>query len=121
MTHAELQYEYEHTIAPFLYKLGNFSDKAEFSNNSKLSFLTNWTSPIDDPDIELEKVTETGKQDAAALGAIFAQRYRGILGFQSEDSWQVWTAAATRDQVSAMSTQPATLLTTLPRIRLERL
>ncbi|KAH9922704.1 phosphoglycerate mutase-like protein [Fomitopsis serialis] len=91
-------YEYEHTIAPFLYKLGNFSDRHAFSDDSSLSFLTNWTSPIDDPDKEIEKVTKTGKQDAAALGAIFAQRYNSILGFKNEDSWKFWSASATRDQ-----------------------
>ncbi|TFY67063.1 hypothetical protein EVJ58_g1861 [Rhodofomes roseus] len=99
--HADIygnDYEYEHIIAPFLYKLGNFSDKQAFSGNSFLSFLSNWTSPIDDPDAEIEKVTDTGKQDAAALGAVFAQRYQDILGINDEDSFKVWTAAATRDQ-----------------------
>ncbi|KAI0734821.1 histidine phosphatase superfamily, partial [Fomitopsis betulina] len=104
--HADIygnDYEYEHIIAPFVYKLGNFSDKQVFSGNPALSFLTNWTSPIDDPDAELEKVTGSGKQDAAALGAIFAQRYSGILGGQGEDSWKIWAAVATRDQDTSIA------------------
>lgn len=84
--------------------------------------MTDWTSPIDDPDTELEKVTETGKQDAAALGAIFAHRYSGILGVQGEESWKVWTAAATRDQVSVIMFGTFVMsLIALPRILPERL
>lgn len=109
----DIQYEYEHIIAPFVYKLGNFSDKQVFSGNPALSFLTNWTSPIDDPDAELEKVTGSGKQDAAALGAIFAQRYSGILGGQGEDSWKIWAAVATRDQVRFMLATSVALLMNL--------
>ena len=72
--------------------------------------MVNWTSPVEDPDNELEKVTETGKSDAAALGAIFAQKYSNILSTQGEDSWKIWTAAATRDQVSSAPSIFATSL-----------
>jgi acid phosphatase len=96
-----LQYEYENIISPFLYKLGNFTDKQSFGGDPAVAFLTNWTSPIDDPKSEIEKVTDTGKTDAAALGALIAQRYPDILTVNGTDPFRVWTGAATRDEDTA--------------------
>lgn len=94
-------YEYENIISPFLQKLGNYSDKSAFTADSSLAFLANWTSPITDPEEQLEKVTEMGKQDAGALGALIAQRYEGILKTNRSQPFKVWAGEATRDQDTA--------------------
>ena len=39
-----------------------------------------------------------------------AQKYSNILSTQGEDSWKIWTAAATRDQVSSAPSIFATSL-----------
>lgn len=93
-----LQYEYEHIIAPFLYKLGNFTDRQAFASDPALAFLVNWTSPIDDPETEIEKVTETGKVDAQALGSLIANRYSDLLNVNGTDKFRFWSASAERDE-----------------------
>ncbi|EJD41519.1 phosphoglycerate mutase-like protein [Auricularia subglabra TFB-10046 SS5] len=48
-------FEYENELAPFLYKLGNFSDRATFRDDDALAFLADWKSPIDNPEEQLEE------------------------------------------------------------------
>jgi acid phosphatase len=92
-------FEFENTLSPFLQKLGNFTDRSVFNNDSSLAFLSNWTSPYTDPEEQIEKVTDLGKVDAGALGALIAQRHKDILGGSSQ--FKVWTADASRDQDTA--------------------
>lgn len=92
------QYEYENQLAPFLYKLGNFTNRAAFSDSPRLAFLANWTSPITDPEEQLEKVTPYGKADARVLGALVAQRYPDLIGAQGAP-FRIYSGAAERDVV----------------------
>jgi hypothetical protein len=86
-------------MSPLIYKLGNFSNKAAFGDDSSLAFLVNWTSPIDDPKVQISQVTDTGKEDARALGALIADRYDDIVNSTGTDKFRIWTASAARDEV----------------------
>lgn len=96
-------WEYENTLSPFIEKLGNFTDRDVFTKDSTLAFLANWMSPYTDPDEQIEMVTDLGKADAAALGALIAQRHEGILSMTGSGQFKVWTADASRDQASGLT------------------
>ncbi|KZV93276.1 phosphoglycerate mutase-like protein [Exidia glandulosa HHB12029] len=90
-------FEYENQLAPFLYKLGNFTDRAAFAEgNSPLAFLANWTSPISDPENQIEEVTDSGKRDAQKLGGVIAQRHQALLA-NSTGEFKFWVSDADRD------------------------
>lgn len=95
-------FEYENSLAPFISKLANFSERNVWARNDALAFLVNWTSPIDDPDNEIEETTLYGREDAKALGGLVAGRYKSLLS-GSGDGFNVWTAAADRDQANTQS------------------
>lgn len=95
-------YEYENSLGPLISKLANFSSKNAWARDDTLAFLVNWTSPIDDPDEEIEETTVYGREDAKALGGLVAGRYESLLS-GSGDGFNVWTADADRDQVSFAS------------------
>lgn len=88
-------FEYENEIAPFLYKLGNFTDRAKFRDDAALAFLADWTSPIPDPEAQIEEVTDTGKRDAQKMGAVIADRHHDLLA--GADDFRIWVSDADRD------------------------
>lgn len=69
-----------------------------WARDDALSFLVNWTNPIDDPDDQIEETTVYGREDAKALGGLVAGRYESLLS-GSDEGFKVWTADADRDQV----------------------
>ena len=101
MRHTDIyanDFEYENQLAPFLYKLGNFTDRAKFADGSSpLAFLATWTSPITDPEDQIEKVTPSGKQDALKLGGVIAKRHQKLLTNTTGD-FKFWVSDASLNQ-----------------------
>lgn len=115
-------YEYENSLAPLISKLANFSSKNAWARDDALAFLVNWTSPIDDPDAEIEETTIYGREDAKALGGLVAGRYESLLSGSGE-GFNVWTADADRDQVKTQSSfsNKEDITLTLPSRKQQRL
>ena len=55
-----------------------------------LAFLADWQSPVDNPEKQLEEVTDTGKRDAQEMGGIIAHRYHDLIS-DSKD-FRVWVS-----------------------------
>lgn len=68
--------DYEKYIEPFLEKLGAPKRK-HFDGPFK--FLRKWTSPIDDPENQLEEITPQGKKDSKKVGKHLLSRYPGLV------------------------------------------
>ncbi|KAL8290606.1 hypothetical protein RQP46_002864 [Phenoliferia psychrophenolica] len=101
-------YDYENVIQPFLLKLGNVTDKAATFANTSLAFLSTYTPLLSPTNAtsQIEMVPPSGQSDAAALGKLIAN-YHSHLTVAStgagNGSWDVWTATAERDEVTASS------------------
>lgn len=70
--------DYEKYIEPFLKKL-DAAKRKEFKGEGAFSFLSNWESPIDDPDNQLEEITPAGKKDAKKVGKHLFSRYPELV------------------------------------------
>ncbi|ORY82638.1 histidine acid phosphatase-like protein [Protomyces lactucae-debilis] len=68
--------DYEDYIAPFLRKLDNTKGKGW---TGELAFLNKWTSPITDPETQLEEITPQGKRDAKEVGKHLLHRYAHLI------------------------------------------
>ena len=58
------EYDYVHTIQPFLQRLKNFSDHAAFSNSADLAFLRHWSSPISNSEEQVANLAKLGFLEA---------------------------------------------------------
>ena len=87
-------FDYEEYIEPFTDKLENTT--VDWSKAGALSFLANWTTPIEDED--LEELTKVGEMEAFALGSQVRVRYPSF-----EAPKKVWTSTAERTVKSAQS------------------
>ncbi|EME85217.1 uncharacterized protein MYCFIDRAFT_65734 [Pseudocercospora fijiensis CIRAD86] len=86
-------FDYESYLEPFIHKLTNTT--VDWSKIPALSFLATWKPPALK---EQERVTRTGKLEAAQLGVQISYRYPN-LGLPK----RVWTSSAERTVVSAES------------------
>ncbi|KAL1726395.1 histidine phosphatase superfamily [Schizophyllum commune] len=92
-------FDYESYIEPFVDKLENTSDvdwTATSGTAAPLAFLSNWKSPIEDPD--LEQLTKIGVLESMSLGIELARRYPALAPPK-----KVWTSTAERTVLSAKS------------------
>lgn len=92
-------FDYESYIEPFVTKLEASqasNSSVNWDNSHALSFLTTWTSPIEDEDIE--NLSKVGSLEAMKLGVDVYQRYQGF-----KQPKKVWTSSAERTQLSAES------------------
>ncbi|UNI20617.1 Acid phosphatase [Purpureocillium takamizusanense] len=91
-------FDYEQYLGPFLRKLGNSSSSGDSragwaAASPSLAFLASWEPPSFS---EQEKLTRTGKVEAAQLGLSLSYRYPGLRLPR-----RVWTSTAERTVESA--------------------
>ncbi|PYH44721.1 putative histidine acid phosphatase [Aspergillus saccharolyticus JOP 1030-1] len=84
-------FDYESYIEPFVEKLRNTTQ--DWNSTGALSFLRNWSAPIDDE--HLEKLTRVGLQEATTLGVKLHQHYPTLRAAK------VWASTAERTVKSA--------------------
>ncbi|CAD0093485.1 unnamed protein product [Aureobasidium mustum] len=91
-------FDYESYIEPFVKKLeasqGNSS--VNWDRSHALSFLSTWTSPVEDEDIE--KLSKVGSLEAMKLGVDVYERYQHF-----KQPKKVWTSSAERTVLTAES------------------
>ena len=95
------EYDYTHTIQPFLQRLKNFSDHAAFSNSADLAFLRHWTSPISNSEEQVANLAKLGFLEAFSLGNRLAQRYPNLVPVKKKASFNVWVSDSNRTRRSA--------------------
>ena len=95
-------YDYNETIVPFLDRLKNFTHHTDFNYFKEFAFLTNWTSPIANPDEQVEQLTRSGALEAFNLGTKLAYRYPHLLNKSKTHSFKIWTSKAARTWQSAL-------------------
>ena len=86
----------------------DFVDKLEKFTSSRvnpvahppLDVLLSWRNPLDDPDEQLEMLTEPGGQDAERLGRSFAHLYPHLKP-NGTDPFNIWAADTPRDVATA--------------------
>jgi acid phosphatase len=94
-------YDYYHIIQPFLNRLKNLSNSVNFSKSIDLSFLSNWNSPIENSNEQIEKLTKSGILEAFKLGTQLSYRYPQLLPREKNASFKVWTSSSSRTKESA--------------------
>jgi acid phosphatase len=87
-------FDYESYVDPFVQKLSNTTQ--DWTTTQKLHFLSSWTSPIEDED--LEELTKVGQLEAMRLGIDLEQRYPTFSAPK-----KVWSSTADRTVKSAQS------------------
>ncbi|KAI0766113.1 phosphoglycerate mutase-like protein [Trametes elegans] len=92
-------FDYETYLSPFLSKLANYSNKAAFTQSPDLAFLANYTSPITNETEQLEKMTPSGGEAAAAFAGVIKRTYPKLLNSTTSqsDAFRIWAASASRD------------------------
>ncbi|KAL7280669.1 hypothetical protein ACG7TL_005608 [Trametes sanguinea] len=92
-------FDYETYLSPFLSKLANYTNRGVFANTPDLAFLTNYTSPITNETEQIEKMTPSGGQAAAAFAGVIKQTYPQLLNSSVSQSgaFRIWAASASRD------------------------
>ncbi|KAI0363119.1 phosphoglycerate mutase-like protein [Pilatotrama ljubarskyi] len=98
-------FDYETYLSPFLEKLANFSDRSVFTQTPDLAFLANYTSPITNETEQLEKMTPSGGEAAAAFAGVIKQTYADLLNstVSQAGAFRIWAASASRDVDTAKS------------------
>jgi acid phosphatase len=95
------EYDYVHTIQPFLQRLKNFSDHGDFSNSPDLAFLRRWNSPISNSEEQVTNLAKLGFLEAFSLGNRLAQRYPNLMPVKKKAPFTVWTSDSNRTRRSA--------------------
>ncbi|KAI0630488.1 phosphoglycerate mutase-like protein [Trametes polyzona] len=92
-------FDYETYLSPFLSKLANYSDRSAFTRAPDLAFLANYTSPITNETEQLEKMTPSGGDAAAAFAGVIRQTYSSLLNSTESQNgaFRIWAASASRD------------------------
>ncbi|KAI0332669.1 phosphoglycerate mutase-like protein [Cubamyces sp. BRFM 1775] len=92
-------FDYETYLSPFLSKLANYSDRPVFARTADLAFLANYTSPITNETEQIEKMTPSGGEAAAAFAGVIKKTYPNLLNSTSSraDAFRIWAASASRD------------------------
>ena len=82
-------------MSPFLSKLANYSNKAVFAQTPNLAFLVNYTSPITNETEQIEKVTPSGLDAAAAFAGVIKQLYPTLLNSTTSGpgTFRIWAAS----------------------------
>ncbi|KAI0468304.1 histidine acid phosphatase [Xylaria cf. heliscus] len=88
-------FDYDEYLEPFISKVTNHTS-IDWSKVPTLNFLSGWTAPI--TDTELELLTRVGRVEAAQLGATLSFRYPNL-----KLPAHVWTSSAERTYKSAQS------------------
>ncbi|CAF1301013.1 unnamed protein product [Adineta ricciae] len=96
-------YDYEHTIDPFLKRFQSSLSQIDFSRSQEFAFLQSWNSPISDPNEQLEKLTKSGRLEAFHLGTQLAYRYPNIIPENFHASFKIWASSSNRTKESASS------------------
>ncbi|UJR29439.1 hypothetical protein I4U23_010651 [Adineta vaga] len=89
-------YDYEHTIEPFIKRLQSSLKQIDFSRSKELAFLATWNSPITNSDEQVEKLTQSGSNEAFKLGTQLASRYPNL-------KTKIWASSSNRTKESAAS------------------
>ncbi|KAI0718054.1 phosphoglycerate mutase-like protein [Cerioporus squamosus] len=92
-------FDYETYLQPFLSKLANFTDKSAFTQSPDLAFLANYTSPITNETEQIEKMTPSGGEAAAAFAGVIKQLYPKLINSTDVQAgaFRIWAASASRD------------------------
>ncbi|KAI8996454.1 phosphoglycerate mutase-like protein [Trametes punicea] len=92
-------FDYETYLSPFLSKIGNFLNRSLFTMTPELAFLANYTSPITNATQQIERMTPSGGEAAAAFAGVIRNLYPTLLnGSASQaDAFRIWAASASRD------------------------
>ncbi|KAL1940701.1 hypothetical protein VTO73DRAFT_7742 [Trametes versicolor] len=92
-------FDYETYLSPFLSKLANYSDRSAFTSAPDLAFLANYTSPITNETEQIEKLTPSGGDAAAAFASVIKQTYASLLNSTEAQAgaFRIWAASASRD------------------------
>ncbi|KAH9940793.1 phosphoglycerate mutase-like protein [Epithele typhae] len=98
-------FDYETYLSPFLSKLANYTNRDVFTQTPDLAFLANYTSPITNETEQIEKVTPSGLDAAAAFAGVIKELYPNLLNISLSESgaFRVWAASASRDVDTANS------------------
>ncbi|GAA5851741.1 hypothetical protein JCM8547_001192 [Rhodosporidiobolus lusitaniae] len=114
--------EFEDYMKPFIERVYSRRDNLTIASSSPLSFLSHWTSPVTEDN--LEKLTEPGRADAHAFGERFRKLYAPLLPPKDlgkkkkhkkgdmkgkkgkkpgpiEEPFRVWSASSSRDVETA--------------------
>lgn len=95
-------YDYNETIILFLNRMKNFSHHVDFNYFKEFNFLSNWTSPVVNPDEQVEQLTRSGALEAFNLGTKLAYRYPHLLKKSQNQSFKIWTSESSRTWQSAL-------------------
>ncbi|RDX50864.1 phosphoglycerate mutase-like protein [Lentinus brumalis] len=92
-------FDYETYLQPFLSKLANYTDKTAFTQSPDLAFLANYTSPITNETEQIEKMTPSGGDAAAAFAGVIKQLYPNLINSTDAQAgaFRLWAASASRD------------------------
>ena len=76
-------------------QLANYTDKSTFAQSSDLAFLVNYTSPITNETEQIEKVTPSGGDAAAAFAGVIKQLYPTLINGTDAQvgAFRVWAAS----------------------------
>ena len=98
-------FDYTQYIQPFTEKVFNFgAQRPNFSVIPELAFLTNWSTPITNSSLQLEKVTSSGAVAARVLGKAIAGQYSDLLQISSNlSAFNIWSSSASRDTNTAIT------------------
>ncbi len=93
------QFDYETYLSPFLSKLANYSDRSVFTSAPDLAFLANYTSPITNETEQIEKMTPSGGDAAAAFAGVIKQTYASLLNSTKfrAGAFRIWAASGSEN------------------------
>lgn len=93
------QFDYETYLSPFLSKLANYSDRSAFTSSPDLAFLSNYTSPITNETEQIEKLTSSGRDAAAAFAGVIKQTHTNLLNRTESQAgaFRIWAASGSWD------------------------
>ncbi|KAH9851950.1 phosphoglycerate mutase-like protein [Lenzites betulinus] len=98
-------FDYETYLSPFLEKLANYTNKPAFKTSPDLAFLASYSSPITNETEQIEKMTPSGGDAAAAFAGVIQSTYPNLLNSTTSQAgaFRVWAASASRDVDTASS------------------
>ncbi|KAK4698361.1 acid phosphatase, partial [Phenoliferia sp. Uapishka_3] len=99
-------FDYESIVQPFLLKLANVTSPSTTFANTSLSFLSTYVPLISPQNAtsQIEEVPTSGQEAAERLGGILAKYHEHLTPDANgvgNGSWNVWSATAERDMVTA--------------------
>lgn len=95
------EYDYVHTIEPFLKRLKESSAVADFSNDPNLAFIPLWTSPLSNSEEQVSELAKFGFFEAFSLGNRLAHRYPHLMPEENDKFFKIWVSDSKRTRRSA--------------------